>query len=287
MNSGRRILMPLPKTNICKGMNSMRKRTGKRTLAKSIFLFGALSAWLLCATLGTAQARKPSGLLQIDLKQPYVPATTESHPCREADWKFLDLASTRSLLADYNYEIRAPFTCRAASVPWLSSARILRIHESLGLDNYRTFTVIQGSATSRVWVIPIEFGMILYPHVEGNPHNIAAFNDLLCAASRKPDESMLLELGNLYQFVLGAEQRFDSDHMPKTVEDRLKVNDIEGMIEHDSHGLTYKHREFDGDQWTYGYMIWEFNFESSAQGLRLRSVERGPLDPATDDIKQP
>jgi hypothetical protein len=268
----------------------MCKSTGTRSSTKSTVLFGALSAWLLCATLGTAQVRKssePSGPLQIDLKQPYVPATTESHSCREADWKFLDLASTRSLLADYNYEIRATFTCLAASVPWLPSARILRVRESLDLDNYRTFAVIQGSTTSRVWVIPIEFGMVLYPHVEGNPHNIAAFNDLLRAASSKPNESMLLELGNLYQFVLGAEQRFDPGHMPKTVEDRLKVNDVEGMIEHDSHGVVYKHREFNGDQWTHGYMIWEFDFENSAQGLRLRSVERGPLDPSTDDIKKP
>lgn len=276
--------------NICKEMDSMRKSTGTLSPVKSIVLFGALSAWLLCATLGTAQVRKssePSGPLQIDLKQPYVPATTESHSCSDADWKFLDMASTRLLLADYDYEIRASLTCLAASVPWLPSARILRVHESLGLDNYRTFTVIHGSATSRVWVIPIEFGMIRYPYVEGNPHNIAAFNDLLRAASRKPDESMLLELGNLYQFVLGAEQRFDPGHMPKTVEDRLKVNDLEEMIEHDSHGVTYKHREFDGDQWTYGYMIWEFDFENSAQGLLLRSVERGPLDTTTDDIQQP
>jgi len=129
--------------------------------------------------------------------------------------------------------------------------------------------------------------MVMYPYIEGNPHNIAAFNDLLRAASRKPDESLLPELGNLYQFLLGAEQCFDPKHMPKTIEDRLKANDIEGMIEHGSHGVTYKRREFDGDQWTDGYMIWEFDFENSKQGLRLASVERGPLDPATDDIKDP
>jgi hypothetical protein len=161
------------------------------------------------------------------------------------------------------------------------------MHESLDLDDYRTFTLIQGSTASRVWVIPIEFGMVMYPYIEGNPHNIAAFNDLLRAASRKPDESLLPELGNLYQFLLGAEQCFDPKHMPKTIEDRLKANDIEGMIEHGSHGVTYKRREFDGDQWTDGYMIWEFDFENSKQGLRLASVERGPLDPATDDIKDP
>ena len=201
--------------------------------------------------------------------------------------EFLGLVSTRSLLADYPYEILPPFTCVAASVAWLPSAKILRVHEALDLDNYRTFTVIQGSVSSRVWVIPIEFGMVLYPHVEGNPHNIAAFNDLLHTASRKLGESLLPKLGNLYQFVLGAEQRPDPDHMPRTIEDRLNVNDVEGVIEHDSHGVTYKHREFGGDQWTSGYMIWKFDFENSNQGLRLRSVERGPLDPVTDDIKEP
>jgi hypothetical protein len=272
------------------GIDSMHKTFPERAQTNSAIILLALSACLLCAKLGTAQVQKPSaptGQPQIDLKQPYHPVLTESHPCRDADWAFLDQASTRSLLADYGFDILPPFTCLAASVPWLPSAKIFRMHESLDLDNYRTFTVIQGSATSRVWIIPIEFGMVMYPDVEGNPHNIAAFNDLLRAASRKPDESLLLELGNLYQFLLGAEQWFDPDHMPKTIEDRLKVNDIEAMTEHDSHGVTYKHREFNGDQWTHAYMIWEFDFEHSKQGLRLASVERGPLDPATDDIKQP
>jgi hypothetical protein len=251
------------------------------------FLIVVFVTWLLGSALGRAQVQKsnaPSSPLQIDLKQPYVPANTESRPCRDDDWKFLDLASTRLLLADYNYQIRAPFTCLAASVPWLPSTKILRIHESLGLDDYRTFTVIQASTTFPVWIIPIESGMVMYPHVEGNPHNIAAFNDLLRCSSRKADENMLFELGDLYQFVLGAEQWFDPYRMPKTVEDRLKVNDIEGMIEHNANEVTYRHREFYGDQWTHAYMIWEFSFNKSEEGLRLFSVRRGPLNPITDDI---
>jgi hypothetical protein len=275
-------------------MNATLDTSATRINYKGGILALAASICLLChipvaggqASVQSSQQHKQNNPIPLDLKRPYVPVHTDSHPCRTADRKFLDLASTRSLLADYDYEIRAPFTCLAASVPWLPTAKILRIHESFDLDNYRTFAVIQGSATSRVWVIPIEFGMVMYPHVEGNPHNIAAFNDLLRAASRKLDESLLFELGDLYQFVLAAEQRFDPAPMPKTIEDSLKVNDIEGMIEHDSHGVTFKHREFDGDQWTPSYMIWEFDFENSNQGLRLRSVERGSLDPATDDIKE-
>ena len=226
---------------------------------------------------------KPTNPLPFDLQQPYIPVQTESHPCQDSDWQFLDAQSVRSLVADYGFQILPPLTCVAASVPWLPSAKILRVHESIGLDDYREFSILQSSKDSRLWVIPIEFGMILYAHVEENPHNIAAFNDLLRSATRKPDENLLLELGNLYQFLLGAEEWLDPEQMPKTVEDSLKVNDVSGMITHDPDGVTYKHREFDGDKWTHNYMIWEFNFKKTKEGLRLDSVERGPLDPATDD----
>jgi hypothetical protein len=235
------------------------------------------------------QTHKPNGkaaALQLDTDQPYVPVHTDSHPCGYGDLKFLELPSTRALLADYGYEVRPPMTCQAAAVPWVPSAKIIRLKESLDLDDYREFTLLQGSSSSRLWLVPIEFGMVGYPHTADSPHHIAAFNDLLRYASHKPDENMLLELGNLYQFIVGSEEWFDPARTPKTVQQALTVNDIQAMTEHDANGLTYKHREFDGDAWTHSYMVWEFYFTNSQHGLRLTNVERGPLDPNTDDIKE-
>lgn len=227
-----------------------------------------------------------TGVPKIDINQPYVPVQTKTRPCGDSEWKFLESPSTLALLADYGYELKLPTTCLAASVPWLPSARVIRVRESIDLDLYPEFTLVQRSGKSQVWLIPIEFGMVVNAQTEDNLHHIAAFNDLLRSAARKPDESMLLELGNLYQFIVGSEQWFDPDRMPKTMLQAQEINDIEGMIQHDANGVTYSHREFYGDEWEHSYMIWEFTFKESKQGLRLRYVERGPLDPTTDHIKE-
>jgi hypothetical protein len=232
------------------------------------------------------QSSGVNNLLPFDLNQPFVPVRTDSHACGESDWAFLDLKSTRAALADKRFDILPPITCLAASVPWLPSARIIRVNESLGLDDYREFSVIQGSEASRVWVVPIESGMVGYPHTEDNPHNIAAFNDLLRFAPRKPDENLLLELGNLYQFIVGREEWFDPDRMPKTIKDWAEVNDISGMTENHAQGVTYTRREFDGDRWTHRYMIWKFEFKRSRRGLMLTNVNRSPLNPASDNMKK-
>ncbi|HUB52022.1 MAG TPA: hypothetical protein VL986_07740 [Terracidiphilus sp.] len=160
------------------------------------------------------------------------------------------------------------------------------MHESLGLDDYRDVTIAQGSSTARVWIIPVEFGMVGYPHTADNPHHIAAFNDLLHFASRRPNENQLFELGDLYQFIVGMEEWFDPARHPRTIREALETNDLMGMTETDSKGITLKHREPDGDSWTHTYLVWEFYFERSKDGLRLSSVERGPLDPETDDLKK-
>ncbi len=245
------------------------------------YLAFVLYLWALTAT-----AQKPQPTMPVDLDAPYNPVHTDSHPCVDSDLEFLSQPTTTSLLGDYGFELAPPFTCMAAVVPWLPSARIIRLHESLGLDDYRTVTIAQGSPSARVWIIPIEFGMVGYPNTVDNPHHIAAFNDLLHFASRKPDKNLLLELGNLYQFMLGMEEWFDPAHAPKTISDALKINDVMEMMEADAKGITLKHREPSGDSWTHTYLVWEFYFERSKGGPRLSNVERGPLDPETDDIKK-
>jgi hypothetical protein len=243
-------------------------------------------AFLLYLSALSAIAQKSQPPFPIDLDAPFRPVHTDSHPCGNRDWEFLSQPTTKSLLGDYGYEVTPLFQCVAAVVPWLPNAKIIRLNESLGLDDYREVTIAQGSPSTRVWIIPIEFGMVGYLNTVDNPHHLAAFNDLLRFAPRKPDGNMLFELGNLYQFIVGMEERSDPGHDPKTIRDSLSINDVAGMMEADSKGITLKHREPDGDAWTHTYLVWKFYFERSKDGLRLSSVERGPLDPGTDDIKE-
>ena len=243
-------------------------------------------ALLLFLSALSAIAQKSQPPKPIDLDAPYSPVHTDSRPCVDSDWEFLSLPTTKSLLGDYGYELESPFQCVAAVVPWVPNARIIRLNESLGLDDSREVTIAKGSPSAQVWIIPIEFGMVGYPNTVDNPHHLAAFNDLLRFALRKPDENLLFELGNLYQFMVGMEEWSDPAHAPKTIRDSLKINDVTRMTEADSKSVTLKHREPDGDAWTHIYLVWKFHFERSKEGLRLSSVARGPLDPKTDDIKE-
>jgi hypothetical protein len=243
-------------------------------------------AFFLFLSALTAIAQKPQPILPIDLDAPYNPVHTDSHPCVDRDWELLSQTATKDLLSDYGFELKPPFKCIAAVVPWLPKARIIRLQESQGLDDYRDLTVAQGNPSARIWIIPIEFGMVGYPNTVDSPHHIAAFNDLLRSAIRKPDENQSFDLGNLYQFMVGMEEWFDPARGPKTIRDALKINDLMGMMETDSKGITLKHREPNGDSWTHTYLVWKFYFDRTKDGLRLSSVNRGPLDPETDDLKK-
>jgi hypothetical protein len=55
-----------------------------------------------------------------------------------------------------------------------------------------------------IWVIPTSEGMGVDPHLESNPHHIAAFNALLKTISKRPlNESEWLEMGKVYMAILG------------------------------------------------------------------------------------
>jgi hypothetical protein len=107
-------------------------------------------ALLLYLIALSAVAQKAQPKMPLDLDAPNHPIHTDSHPCAESELKFLDEPATRILLADYGYEVAAPFQCVAAVVPWLPAARIIRLHESMGLDDYREVTITQGGPSARV-----------------------------------------------------------------------------------------------------------------------------------------
>jgi hypothetical protein len=243
----------------------------------------ALNNGLLLFTKMGYPGRTP----QLNLDAPYDVVHTESRPCDNDDWAYLSQPFVQGVLFDYGYTLAPGLQCIRAVVPWLSDAKIIRILDSQGRDNYGEVTVaLESASTQRVWTIPIKFGKAAYPNTPDNPHNVAAFNDLLAHALRKPDYNLLFEMGSLYQFMVGMEEWSDPTRSPQTIRDALEINDVTGLIgtkPDPNGGITLKHQEPDGDARTHAHLVWKFHFGQTYDGLRLSSVERGPLDPKTDN----
>jgi hypothetical protein len=71
------------------------------------------------------------------------------------------------------------------------------------LDDHTQFTLVFVSHTQQLWVIPIESGMLEYPHIESDPHNLAAFNRII-SSDRTPQSEMEWEsLSMSYLAVIG------------------------------------------------------------------------------------
>lgn len=203
--------------------------------------------------------------------------------CTEGDWGLLGTAEAKNLLSDYDFDPFIPGRCKAVDVKWLPSAQIVRLNAvTTGVDDFREITLLRASHNSRLWLIPIEKGMVGFPGTPSNPHHLAAFNDLLRTAQLKITDHNLLEVSDLYQFLVGMPVKANP-HPPKTLKDAMSVNDVSGLIEHKDGYIDFTHREPFGDDWSSKYMIWEFRYATSGKFSRLIDVERKTLKEYEDE----
>jgi hypothetical protein len=235
--------------------------------AGSILLLGSLS-------IGQTGNRTPP----IDLDSPIVQTDSPvTRDCKEADWSLLETPAAKDLLSDYDFDPFLPGQCKAVDVKWLPSVQILRLDAATtGVDDFREITLLRASSNSRLWLIPILHGLVGYQDTPGNPHNLAAFNDLLRVAKLKVTDGNLWEVSDLYQFLVGMPVK-SNPHPPRTLKDAMSVNDIAGSIEHGDGFTDFTHREKFGDTWSSQYMVWEFRYITSGEFGRLVDVERKTL----------
>lgn len=197
--------------------------------------------------------------------------------CKQEDWSLLEAPEASGLLSDYDFDGFVPGECKAVDAPWLHSAQIVRLKAvSAEVDDIREITLLRASHESRLWLIPIEHGMVGYPGTPGDPNHLAAFNDLLRAARLKVTDDNLFEVSDLYQFVVGMEV-MPNPRPPETLKNALSKSDLEGSVEHNDGFIDFTHREKFGDRWTRSYMVWEFRYSTSGGSARLVDVERKTL----------
>jgi hypothetical protein len=230
-----------------------------------------LVAGIVC---GAQTKKSPS----IDFDAPIVrTASPETRPCGDTDFALMAEAEREGILTDYGYGGSIPWTCEAAIVPWLKTAQIVRLRATEGDDDFLRLTLLRATLHARIWLIPIEHGMVGFAHVVDDPHNLAAFNDLLRVAKLKPREDQILEISNLYQFAVGMEMYIDPQRAPKTLREASLLNDVESYTSEGNGYLDVTHRERLGDSWSHEYMVWEFRYETTGDYFRLIDVARQTL----------
>jgi hypothetical protein len=231
------------------------------------------------STICAAQTRTKLAVPEIDSDLPVIqspsPATRE---CGKAEWNLLNLRSTTALLADYGFGNGVPWMCKAAVVPWSETEQVLRLTATRGLDDYPEVTLVRASASSRVWLIPVYAGMVGYANAENDPHNRAAFNDLLRVSHFVPRNDQLTEVCDLYQFLVGREVRLDPSGGPKTVRELISTSDLPISTEHGKDSVTLTHRERFGDRFQAESLVWEFVFVKKSEHFYLSDVSRETLE---------
>jgi hypothetical protein len=128
--------------------------------------------------------------------------------CKELDWGILDIAEAKNLFSDYDFDPFVPGHCTTIDVKWMPAAQIVRLKAAtMQVDDSREITLLRASPESRVWLIPLEKGMVGYRNTPDDLHHLAAFNDLLRTARVRITNDNVADVSDLYQFVVGMEMK--------------------------------------------------------------------------------
>lgn len=135
----------------------------------------------------------------------------------------------------------------------------MRLSARVGDDNYREITLLRASIHDRLWLIPIEQGMVGYPNTAEDRHHLATFNDLLRASRLKITNE------NVSRVPI---HRPDGENPgpPSTLHQLLSKNDSAGSVAQKDGVTDFIHRESHGDTWTHSYLVGSFDIP-----LRTRS----------------
>ena len=108
-------------------------------------------------------------------------------PCGSSHSKtvLLETNESKNFVALFGYQLRH-FDCAQITSKWLANSTVIQFRSiSTELDDVTIFTLI-ADHRHRLWLIPISRGMLEYPSVTSDPHNLAAFNALLQDARKAP-----------------------------------------------------------------------------------------------------
>jgi hypothetical protein len=110
-----------------------------------------------------------------------------------------------TLLGAYGYDLlKELWVCTKIESPLSKGATILQFNKADFSGGQLGFSVMKVPGMEHIWIIPTQIGMLEVPHLESDPHNLAAFNALLKIIPKgRLNATGWLEIGKLYMAILG------------------------------------------------------------------------------------
>jgi hypothetical protein len=128
-------------------------------------------------------------------------------PCRSVpNITSLRTIETKRVLAIFGYDLHQPYDCTKLTSPWYGASTVLLFRSiPTQLDDRTRFSVVFTSRPREIWVVPIASGMLEYPRVESDPHNLASFNALLAVQKAPTTEPEWISVSQSYLALIGHE----------------------------------------------------------------------------------
>jgi hypothetical protein len=181
-----------------------------------------------------------------------------------------------ALLSAYGFSFKQVLFCRRIEVPWAAGASLLHFEKAgAQTDDNTSFSVMKVPGIVQIWIIPTGSGMLEAPHVDGDPHNLAAFNALLrYLPKRKPSETDWIAVGRLYMALVGHSKV-------------ISLCSAEGQTSPCSVGgdsvVAFSDRTPQAKE---NYVKWTLTFEAADRlnPVRLADVSREVVSPGESDL---
>jgi hypothetical protein len=242
---------------------------------------------LLCQSLAALEA---SG--QGNLKPTHVDSFTVANEVvrylkppevSDRDAQALDRPEVAELFGHYRYAWRGTrWQFREIISPLIQHYAVFSFFASEGLDDYSKLTLLINRETGQQYLIPIQnHGMVGYPRVEDDPHNIAIFNGLAAAESVHPETAMdWVQLALLYLNLIGERHQISdwkndsggSHRGMLTLLPRLKDLDLLPLVRCEPGKCDVKVFDLHPDQ--SHCVAWDLEFDSHSAPPQLNTVSR-------------
>jgi hypothetical protein len=220
---------------------------------------------LLAIVLTAVGAVRPQANLD---KDQMIQQTIEGErDCAKGDWDFATSAQSTGVLKTDSLPTR---TCRAVSLSWWPSARIVQLTGVVHRDVFVSITLVQVNEQSPVQLVRAFGGLVENRDREDDPGNKAVFNELLRISAYRPTDDRMLELAALYLFMVG----HPPDELPRKLSDVMMISDILGIVTKDHrwtvvtvHQRTSRFGPFGNPS-----KNWVLKFRKEKSSLKLVSV---------------
>jgi hypothetical protein len=162
---------------------------------------------------------------------------------------------TTRVLAAFGYSLHQAFDCTKLISEWYGSSAVFLFRSiPTRLDDQTSFSVIFISGSHEIWVLPITSGMLEYPSVESDPHNLAAFNALIAAQAAPVADPEWISLSRSYLAMIG--------HRKANLSPKVSCKGEQCTV------------ELSEQQSPESFILWTLTFEKTGRLARLQDVSR-------------